>query len=518
MLAKIELKDEVNCKIHGLSAVTRRKLKDKFSYMLPHAFHVPAYQMGRWDGKVGFFTFGALTYTNLLEDIVPALLDDGYEIEIEDHRVGYGEFNFTDIAEDHFAHKVWPEGHPAVGEPVVLRDYQVEIINNFLRNPSSIQEIATGAGKTLITAGLSNLVEESLEDESSVMHKIATGSDRARTLVIVPNKGLVTQTEDDYVNLGLDVGVYFGDRKELGKTHTICTWQSLESMRKRFRDGTGDISLEEFSKGVLCVIVDEVHQAKADVLKNLLTGPFANVPLRWGLTGTIPKAEHEKVGIKVSLGNIVGELSAAKLQEEGILSNCQVDIIQLLDGVEYSNYQSELSYLTTDTARLDYMASMIQQIAAGGNTLVLVDRVKAGKGLVERLPEGTSTFVNGAMKNETRRGHYKEISSEDNKIIVATYGVAAVGINVPRIFNLILVEPGKSFVRVIQSIGRGLRTAQDKDFVNIYDLTSSAKFSKRHLTQRKKFYKEAQYPFTVTKVDWKADTGLAGRWKQRNNK
>jgi len=161
---------------------------------------------------------------------------------------------------------------------------------------------------------------------------------------------------------------------------------------------------------------------------------------------------------------------------------------------------------------------MIQQIAAGGNTLVLVDRVKAGKGLVERLPEGTSTFVNGAMKNETRRGHYKEISSEDNKIIVATYGVAAVGINVPRIFNLILVEPGKSFVRVIQSIGRGLRTAQDKDFVNIYDLTSSAKFSKRHLTQRKKFYKEAQYPFTVTKVDWKADTGLAGRWKQRNNK
>jgi superfamily II DNA or RNA helicase len=109
------------------------------------------------------------------------------------------------------------------------------------------------------------------------------------------------------------------------------------------------------------------------------------------------------------------------------------------------------------------------------------------------------------MKNDDRREHYKEIASENNKIIIATYGVAAVGINIPRIFNMMMVEPGKSFVRVIQSIGRGLRTAADKNFVNIYDITSSAKFSKRHLTERKKFFKKAGYPFKITKVDWQAD-------------
>ena len=103
---------------------------------------------------------------------------------------------------------------------------------------------------------------------------------------------MVTQTEDDYKNCGLDVGVYFGDRKELGKTHTICTWQSLNTMEKRFRDGLSEISLAEFLQGIVCVMVDEVHQAKADVLKKLLTGPFSNVPLRWGLTGTIPKEQH----------------------------------------------------------------------------------------------------------------------------------------------------------------------------------------------------------------------------------
>ena len=64
------------------------------------------------------------------------------------------------------------------------------------------------------------------------------------------------------------------------------------------------------------------------------------------------------------------------------------------------------------------------------------------------------------------------------------------------------LEPGKSFVRVIQSIGRGVRKAKDKDFVQIWDLTSTCKFAKRHLTQRKKFYKEAEYPFTIEKVDW----------------
>jgi len=89
-----------------------------------------------------------------------------------------------------------------------------------------------------------------------------------------------------------------------------------------------------------------------------------------------------------------------------------------------------------------------------------------------------------------------------NQIVVATYGVAAVGINIPRIFNLVLIEPGKSFVRVIQSIGRGIRKAEDKDNVQIWDITSSAKFSKRHLTERKKFYKEANYPFTIEKVKW----------------
>jgi superfamily II DNA or RNA helicase len=105
------------------------------------------------------------------------------------------------------------------------------------------------------------------------------------------------------------------------------------------------------------------------------------------------------------------------------------------------------------------------------------------------------------MKLDDRKEEYDEIKTSDGKVIVATYGVAAVGINIPRIFNLVLIEPGKSFVRVIQSIGRGIRKAQDKDSVEIWDFTSTCKYAKRHLTERKKYYKEAKYPFTITKVN-----------------
>ena len=484
MKCKLILKDEVNCKVEGLQLTTRRKCEKKLKFFLPHAYHVPAYKLGRWDGCVSFFTVGGNTFVNALPHIFDTITEEGYEIELEDRRNKW-DLNFSQITQEHFSDRVWPKGHPVEGEPVRLRDYQVEIINKFLENPQSIQEIATGAGKTLMTAALSNLIEP-----------------YGRSIVIVPNKDLVTQTEADYINLGLDVGVYFGDRKEFGKTHTICTWQSLNIMEKRFRDGESELSLDEFAEDVVCVMIDEVHQAKADVLKKLLTGSFRNVPIRWGLTGTIPKADHERLSLEVSIGEVVHQLAASELQDQGVLAQCDVNIVQLQDNVSYGNYQSELTYLTTDKNRLDYMSEFIGKLAESGNTLVLVDRIKAGEGLVERLGEET-VFISGSMKSKDRKEEYDEVSGADGKIIIATYGVAAVGINIPRIFNLVLIEPGKSFVRVIQSIGRGIRKAKDKDHVQIYDITSSAKFSKRHLTERKKYYKEAKYDFTVSKVDYR---------------
>ena len=187
---------------------------------------------------------------------------------------------------------------------------------------------------------------------------------------------------------------------------------------------------------------------------------------------------------------------------QGVLAQCHVNIVQLVDHAEFKDYQSELKFLLEDSGRLDAVAGLIQQINAGGNTLVLVDRVAAGQALLERLGD-KAVFVSGATKSKDRQDEYDSIAGSTDKIIIATYGVAAVGINIVKLYNVVLIEPGKSFVRVIQSIGRGLRKSGEKTHVEIWDVTSTCKFSKRHLTKRKQYYNEAGYKHTAEKLDWK---------------
>ena len=479
---KVIIKDEVNVKIENLDLDTRKALVKKFKYEDPTARFRPSYKLGRWDGAISFFGLGGTTYLSMLGSVLEYLESKNYYIEVDDRRTA-PTLEFPEISEDFWGDLCWPAGHIMAGKPIRMRDYQCEVVNNFLKNPQSLQEVATGAGKTIITATLSKICEK-----------------YGRTIIIVPNKSLVEQTEEDFINCQLDVGVYYGDRKNLNKIHTICTWQSLNILDKKSQDNDELLTLAEFLDGVSTVIVDEVHMAKADVLKKLLTQNLANAPIRWGLTGTVPKADHEYQALRASLGDVIHHISAHELQEKGVLSNCHVNVVQTAEWKEFGSYAEELKYLVTDTSRMTYISNMIRNIATSGNTLVLVNRIDSGKFIIEQIPE--AVFVSGEVKTKDRKAEYDEIKTVDNKIIVATFGVAAVGINIPRIFNLVLLEPGKSFVRVIQSIGRGIRKAEDKDFVQIWDITAASKYAKRHLTERKRFYKEAKYEFTIQKIKY----------------
>lgn len=481
----LQILDEVNVKMCGVDAPTRRKLVDASKYFLPYARHTPAYKLGRWDGYIRYCNIGGATYLNMLDKLLPILQNSGYYITIEDNRQKHS-FQFEKINNNSYDHISWPTGHQIAGQPIIVKDHQVEIVNAYLDNLQSLQCISTGSGKTLVTAILSDIVGK-----------------YGRTIVIVPNKDLVTQTEEDYLNLGLDTGVFYGDRKDANHQHVICTWQSIESLHKKSKDEDADpeqFDLDKFMDGVVCVIVDECHTIKGEVLRTHLTSTFANVPIRWGMTGTIPTDDFDKVSLVCSIGPIVNSVKAKDLQELGILSNLKINVIQTAEPyTNFTNYAAELSFLVTDSARITKLAGVISDIAATGNTLVLVDRVKTGNTLTQLIPE--SVFINGNVKSADRKKEYKEVSTSDNNIIVATYGVASTGINIPRIFNLIMIEPGKSFIRVIQTIGRGIRVAEDKDFVNVYDITSDTKYSKRHLTKRKTFYKQENYPFEVKKVN-----------------
>ena len=487
MEIKLIIQDEVNIKFVGLPLEARKKIANKFKYQVPYARYHPAYRLGRWDGAVSLFSIGGEGYISQLETIFGILDSMNIQVtELEDRR-NKADLEFDTIDEDYWTKqgKVWPPGHQAEGKPILLRDYQVDAINRFLKNPQALQELATSSGKTIITATLSHICESI-----------------GRTLTIVPNKSLVEQTEEDFLNVGLDVGVYYGDRKDLYKTHTICTWQSLEVLNKKTkRHAVDTITLAEFLNGVKAVIVDECHRSQATILRDLLTKNLVNAPIRWGLTGTIPKEPYEYESIFASIGPVIGGIKAHELQEQGVLSNCHVYIKQLLDLVDFRSYPEELKYLVTDPNRIAYISEFIKQISTTGNTLVLVDRIATGEMLTGLIKD--SVFISGSVKTKDRKKEFDEVNVTNEKVIIATYGTCAVGINIPRIFNLVLIEAGKSFVRSIQSIGRGLRKAKDKDHVDIYDFSSTCKYSRKHLLERKRYYTEAKYKFTLEKIDWK---------------
>jgi len=462
-----------------------------FSYEIPGARFTPAVKLGRWNGKTSYFQLSGRTYINLLDEIIPVLIKEEYEIELDDKREYVGTFDFKKVDNNSLAHINWPKGHQLENQPIIMRDHQVTAINNYLSNPQSLQGISTASGKTIITTALSKAIEP-----------------YGRSIIIVPNRSLVNQTKEDYDNIGLDVGVFYGKEKDYTRKHTICTWQSLHSLYKKTKKGEAVIEIQDFLDDVVCVICDEVHTCKATALKDLLSGPLSHIPLRWGLTGTIPKEEFEFKALQTCIGPIVGKVTAIELQEKGILANCHIHIKQLQDNRVFSNYQSELKYLLSDSDRLEQLSSIISDIAKTGNTLVLIDRVSAGQTLTERLQRNDSwmgltdniVFVSGATKTDKRQEEYDKVKENNNMVIIATYGVASTGINIVELRNVVLLEPGKSFVKVIQSIGRGLRVSKTKNFVNIYDITSSCKYSKRHLTARKRFYREAEYNYKVEKI------------------
>lgn len=245
-------------------------------------------------------------------------------------------------------------------------------------------------------------------------------------------------------------------------------------------------------------VVENCHGSKAEELRKLTTKVFKNAQIRWGLTGTVPREEYAKCSLMASIGRIVEGPNAQELQELGILSDCFIDILQIGCDMKFKDFHSEKKYLHSNKDHLTWLANTVQMAKENGNTLILVNLIKTGQLLEEMIPG--SIFVDGSMKSTDRKKEYSAFKHGNNQVIIASYGVASTGIDLPRIFNLFLFEPGKSFVRTVQSIGRGLRKAHDKDSVNIFDICASTKYSKRHLTERKKYYKEQGFKFKVTKV------------------
>ena len=476
--AKIVIKDEVNARVKGLDPATHELVQERLTFFVPGYIHMPAYKLKRWDGKIRLFKASGATNINLLKYAFPIMEECGYDIEIEDNRQDYSDIidSLAFIAEDYL------KDFNIDGEPVVVRDYQVEAVNRCLTEGSGILELATGSGKTLICAILSKLY--CLLDN--------------KVVVIVPNIDLLLQTQHWFKNFGVETGIWYGQIKDR-KTVTIATWQSLDHFPELFA-------------GVKCVIVDEVHQAKAKVLNEILTGPAAHVPFRFGCSGTMPKEEIFRYQIEACVGKIIFKLRAWELQEQGVLAESNIYQMCFEDTKNktyaemtdtHEEWIDEVNWMFSQPARVGRIADMIKEISEEqGNTLVLVQYRKHGKVLAEAIPGSIS--LDGRDKG--RIEFYKKFNAGDNNVLVCTFGIASKGIDIPRIFNLVMIEPGKKFEKVNQVLGRGYRKAKDKSHLNVYDIFGDIGFSSKHAARRRTLYREAKQSFEQVKVNYNVST------------
>lgn len=477
--AKIRILDEVNSVITGLDPETFDKVREELTFYVPGFVHMPAYKLGRWDGRIRLVSANCGLMTNLIPYVADVLENDGYDLEIvEDNRNDYTEDlqKINLINEDTFSHI------ELGGKPLKLWDHQVDATNEALRRGGGVLELATGSGKTLICAILSKIYSEI-----------------GKVVVIVPNIDLILQTQIWFNRLGIDTGIWYGEVKE-PKHVTISTWQSLSHY-------------PELLGNVKCVIVDETHLSKAKVLQEILTGPAAKVPFRFGCSGTIPKEDLFRKQIIGAVGQIIFSLKSWELQEKGILAKSNI-IQVMLEDCNNPNYiknirngsihdwSDEVNWMFAQDNRCEFMANLIkEETEQNNNSLVLVRYRKHGKILENLIPN--SVALDGRNKN--RKEIYDLFNSENNNVLICTTGIASTGIDIPRIYNLFIIEPGKKFETIIQILGRGLRKADDKDSLNIFDICGNCSYSKSHANKRRMLYKEAKHNFERIKVDYNAD-------------
>lgn len=460
----IHVDDEVNCRIGGLHPEHLELLWNKFGIYVDGYYHMPAYQLRRWDGKIRFFDKNGKTYTKLLDEIIPYLAAWGYEVHLNDKRVALPPI--PDRIEADFFGLANEEDE---ADRFSFRPYQIEVVNALLEAGSGFAICATGSGKTSMCAALAVVL-------------YAHGH---QTIVIVPSSDLVDQTAEEFrqkfKHLDIPVGVYSGTEKDIDQPIVIATWQSLQNA-------------PHYMAFFQAVIVDEAHGARADVIKELINVHGKNIIYRYGCTGTLPKDEADRYSLKASIGQVIREVTAAFLIREGYLSSIEIKPVETQDvSEEMPDYSSEKAYLSRHDDRLADLAQLIQESHAQyGNTMVLVNSIPQGQALAELIPG--ATFLFGESKKDLRKVNYKQYAERDDVILIASSGIASTGISIDRIFCLILVDTGKSFVRCIQSVGRGLRKKGDKNHLVVVDVYSKMKFSRKHFRERKKFYVEAEYP------------------------
>ena len=470
--------DDVYLKV-DCDAGTSQELSDYFTFTVPGAKFMPQVRNRFWDGKIRLYNqMTKRIYFGLYPKLEEFAQQRNYTLDIQEDKAFYQqEFSLTEV-NDLVKSVSLPKEYQ-------VRDYQTKAIAHAIRNKRCLLLSPTASGKSLIIYLLARFYP-------------------ARKLIIVPTTALVHQMASDFKDYGYDEPVdkiTAGQSKDGIENVTITTWQSIYKMPKQW--------FQQFK----VVIGDEAHLFKAKSLSKIME-KLTDCPWRFGFTGTLDGTLTHKLVLEGLFGPVEKVTSTADLIKEKHLSEFKINIItlkysdQTRSSMRRAKYQDEIDFLVRCDARNRFIKNLC--LSLDGNTLALFNYVdKHGKVLYNMMDKGTDKpvfFVHGGVKGEERDDIRQIVENERTSIIVASYGTFSTGVNIRNLHNIVFASPSKSRVRNLQSIGRGLRTADGKSEARLFDLVDDLRFkqwknySLEHFGERLKIYNEEEFPYKIYQV------------------
>ncbi len=470
-----------------------QELREYFAFFVPGYRFMPAFKRRQWDGRIKLYNqvtkeLPVGLYTHLRRFCA----DRFYPMEILDS----DEFGIPSAKND-VDHPKLIKQMSSWGMPFEPRDYQYKAITHAIENKRCLLLSPTGSGKSFIIYNLLRFVKEN--------EKIN------KTLIIVPTTSLVEQMYKDFSEYGYDVEnnchmIYSGKDKVTDKPVIISTWQSL------YRFGT------EFFEQFDVVFGDEVHLFKAKSLSTMMD-KCVNSQYRFGTTGTLDGTETNKLVLEGLFGPTYKVTTTVALQDSGTLADLDIsvlllryhnDICHFMDG---KTYQEEIDWIVTNDARNNFITKLA--VDQEGNTLVMFQFVeKHGKVLFDKIKDSVDEdrkvfYVSGEVGAADRESIRSIVEKQDNAIIVASLGTFSTGINIKNLHNIVFATPSKSQVKVLQSIGRGLRKSDNGETTKLFDIADDfhkkgyKNFTLKHSAERIKIYTKEGFKYKIYPIDMK---------------
>ena len=462
------------------------ELSDQFTFEIPGAKFMPQYRNRYWDGKIRLFNVkNGEIYVGLLDKIQKFCEDHEYTYEFLDNKF----FGTPFEVNENISYEGVKDYMTSISK-YSPREYQVQGVSDALRHNRRLLISPTASGKSLMIYAIVRYYVEKQQN----------------TLIVVPTTSLVEQMYKDFADYGWDVGsfchkIYAGKERETDSQVIITTWQSIYKLPRKY--------FERFS----VVIGDEAHQFKSKSLVSIM-GKLGDAKYRFGFTGTLSGSQTHKWVLEGLFGPSYKIIKTDELMKKGHVASLDINVLLLKHPPNrFENFEDEVQYIITHNQRNNFIKNLALDLK--GNTLILFARVEGhGEPLYNLINTNSNInrhvfFVHGGVATEDREKIREITESENNAIIVASYGTFSTGINIKNLHNVIFASPSKSRIRNLQSIGRVLRKGSNKDRATLYDIADDISYKSRrnytlnHLIERIKIYNEENFKYDIVNIPLK---------------